>query len=175
MITIEISKNLCRINDFSLKEFIEISEIDENEAKYLADLNQFRKLSTHSSDAILIKDYFEKSQSVGQKAVKLRNIYSVYREDHEKRLIKCGYQTHHRLLLWHGTKANNLGGILKTGFRLPTDDKLMFGKGIYFADRVTKSCDYSDQSGSGILLLCDVSVGSMYALILSFLENKCIH
>ena len=164
MITKEISKNLCLINDYSLKEFIEISEIDENEAKYVVGLNQIGKLSTHSSEAVLITDYFEKSQTIGQKPVKIRNIYSIYRENQRKQFVKCGYDIQRRILLWHGTKCKNLNGILKSGFRLPSNDKLTFGDGIYFADRVTKSCDYCDQKSPGILLLCDVSVGSMYDL-----------
>ena len=41
----------------------------------------------------------------------------------------------------------------------------MFGKGIYFADMVSKSANYCNTSRSnntGLLLLCDVALGSMY-------------
>ena len=41
----------------------------------------------------------------------------------------------------------------------------MFGKGIYFADMVSKSANYCNTSRSnntGILMLCDVALGSMY-------------
>ena len=40
----------------------------------------------------------------------------------------------------------------------------MFGKGIYFADMVSKSANYCATSSSnptGLLLLCDVALGDM--------------
>jgi poly [ADP-ribose] polymerase len=41
----------------------------------------------------------------------------------------------------------------------------MFGKGVYFADLCSKSANYchaSKQNPTGILLLCEVALGSMY-------------
>lgn len=43
----------------------------------------------------------------------------------------------------------------------------MFGKGIYFADMVSKSANYcmvSHGNNTGLLLLCDVALGNMYVL-----------
>lgn len=43
----------------------------------------------------------------------------------------------------------------------------MFGKGIYFADMVSKSANYcctSPQDNTGLLLLCEVALGNMYEL-----------
>ena len=40
----------------------------------------------------------------------------------------------------------------------------MFGKGIYFADMVTKSANYcctSRSNNTGLLLLCEVALGNM--------------
>jgi len=40
----------------------------------------------------------------------------------------------------------------------------MFGKGIYFADMVSKSANYcmaSLNNNTGLLLLCDVALGNM--------------
>jgi len=40
----------------------------------------------------------------------------------------------------------------------------MFGKGIYFADMVSKSANYchtSKSSPTGLLLLCEVALGNM--------------
>ena len=42
----------------------------------------------------------------------------------------------------------------------------MFGKGVYFADMVSKSANYchtNKSSPTGILLLCEVALGNMYA------------
>jgi hypothetical protein len=45
----------------------------------------------------------------------------------------------------------------------------MFGKGIYFADMVSKSANYCVTSKSnpvGLLLLCDVALGKWYDFII---------
>lgn len=162
-------KNDSNLKEIEIKELIEITSIEEKEAKCLIDLNQIKKVLNHSSVWTLIDNYFRESQAKGQKPVKIVDIYSVFREDHENRFISCGYDRQRRLLLWHGTKVLNLTGILDNGFKLPTDGQLMFGKGIYFADRVTKSCDYCDPTGTGILLLCEVAVGSMYVKMILLL------
>ena len=41
----------------------------------------------------------------------------------------------------------------------------MFGKGVYFADMVSKSANYcctTRTNNTGLLLLCDVALGDMY-------------
>jgi len=46
----------------------------------------------------------------------------------------------------------------------------MFGKGIYFADMVSKSANYcgtNSQHNTGLMLLCDVALGNMYVLNLA--------
>lgn len=47
----------------------------------------------------------------------------------------------------------------------------MFGKGVYFADMVSKSANYCHTSQSdpvGLLLLAEVALGNMYAKAVSF-------
>ncbi|KZT52784.1 PARP-domain-containing protein [Calocera cornea HHB12733] len=69
-----------------------------------------------------------------------------------------------RMLLWHGSRATNFGGILKQGLRIAPPEApvsgYMFGKGVYFADMMSKSAGYchshlSDRTG--LLLLCEVA------------------
>lgn len=74
-----------------------------------------------------------------------------------------------RMLLWHGTTKDAVASILVNGFRRPTSHG-MFGNGIYFADRFSKSAQYcqpksakNNHVGSvGYLLLCDVKLDRMY-------------
>ena len=43
----------------------------------------------------------------------------------------------------------------------------MFGKGVYFADMVSKSANYCfprKEAPNALLLLCDVALGDMYIL-----------
>jgi len=70
------------------------------------------------------------------------------------------------MMLWHGTKAGAVAGILQNGFHLPkSTNRLMYGPGVYFADRMSKSAQYCDsqmspQAGSkGYLFICDVALG----------------
>lgn len=47
----------------------------------------------------------------------------------------------------------------------------MFGKGIYFADRVSKSANYcmaSPSNNTGLLLLCEVALGDMWVHLKNF-------
>ena len=71
------------------------------------------------------------------------------------------------MLLWHGSRMTNFVGILSQGLRIAPPEApvsgYMFGKGVYFADMVTKSAQYCSSSSSGnvgILLLCEVAIGS---------------
>jgi len=59
-------------------------------------------------------------------------------------------------------------GILSQGMRIAPPEApvtgYMFGKGVYFADMVTKSGNYcfaSRENNIGLMLLCEVALGSM--------------
>lgn len=69
-------------------------------------------------------------------------------------------------MLWHGSRTTNFVSILTKGLRIAPKEApatgYMFGKGIYFADIVSKSANYciSDlRNNTGLLLLCDVALG----------------
>ncbi|KAG2119117.1 poly polymerase catalytic domain-containing protein [Suillus discolor] len=69
-----------------------------------------------------------------------------------------------RMLLWHGSRTTNFAGILKQGLRIAPPEApvtgYMFGKGVYFADMMSKSAGYCYASLSnkiGVLLLCEVA------------------
>lgn len=70
------------------------------------------------------------------------------------------------MLLWHGSRVSNFGGILKQGLRIAPPEApasgYNFGKGLYFADMAAKSLgySYSDKSGSDLLImLAEVALG----------------
>ncbi|KAJ7151580.1 poly polymerase catalytic domain-containing protein [Mycena filopes] len=76
-----------------------------------------------------------------------------------------------RLLLWHGSRSTNFAGILKQGLRIAPPEApvtgYMFGKGVYFADMMSKSAGYCYPHLSkdiGILLLCEVAAKPFYEL-----------
>ncbi|KAF8213692.1 PARP-domain-containing protein [Mycena galopus ATCC 62051] len=74
-----------------------------------------------------------------------------------------------RLLLWHGSRSTNFAGILSQGLRIAPPEApvtgYMFGKGVYFADMMSKSAGYCYpylSKGIGILLLCEVAAKPFY-------------
>ena len=73
-----------------------------------------------------------------------------------------------RQLLWHGSRLTNYAGILSQGLRIAPPEApvtgYMFGKGIYFADMVSKSANYcfaTPDNSRGLLLLGEVALGNM--------------
>lgn len=66
-------------------------------------------------------------------------------------------------LLWHGSRTTNFMGILSQGLRIAPPEApctgYMFGKGVYFADCVTKSGNYCHASNEGLMLLCETALG----------------
>jgi len=72
------------------------------------------------------------------------------------------------MLLWHGSRLTNFVGILSQGLRIAPPEApstgYMFGKGVYFADMVSKSANYcyaSTQNNISCMLLCEVALGNM--------------
>ncbi|KAH9512499.1 Poly [ADP-ribose] polymerase 1, partial [Bulinus truncatus] len=98
------------------------------------------------------------------------DIMKVVREG-ESKMFRPFKELHNRMLLWHGSRATNFAGILSQGLRIAPPEApmtgYMFGKGVYFADMVSKSANYcrtSKTDNIGILLLCEVALGNMYEL-----------
>lgn len=113
------------------------------------------------------------------------DIFSVARHGEKKR-YKPFSKMANRMLLWHGSRITNFAGILSQvsahhthflwyspcpplqGLRIAPPEApvtgYMFGKGVYFADMVSKSANYCHTSPSnpvGVLLLCEVALGDM--------------
>lgn len=86
------------------------------------------------------------------------NIHRVWLRNREDEDL---FHISNRKLLWHGTKRANIPHILNNGFKLPPHGG-MFGSGIYFADRISKSSNYSDLDVT-FLLLCEVGLGKVYS------------
>ena len=94
-------------------------------------------------------------------------VFKVARNGEAKR-YKPFSKLHNRMLLWHGSRVTNYAGILSQGLRIAPPEApvtgYMFGKGVYFADMVSKSANYcyTNRSESvGLLLLCEVALGNM--------------
>ena len=72
----------------------------------------------------------------------------------------------HQLLI-HGSRMANFMGILSEGLRVPKASQVsngsVLGRGIYFADSISKSFNYcysSSTNNIGFIILCEVGLGS---------------
>jgi len=96
-------------------------------------------------------------------------VLNVFRMDRkgESDRYRAFETTNNRMLLWHGSRLTNFVGIISQGLRIAPPEApvtgYMFGKGVYFADMVSKSANYcntSRQNNIGCLLLCEVALGN---------------
>lgn len=105
----------------------------------------------------------------------LMEVFKITRKGESKRYKPfAGFDN--RMLLWHGSRLTNYVGILSQGLRIAPPEApstgYMFGKGVYFADMVSKSANYcwtSRDNPIGMMLLCEVALGEMLVRMCLFL------
>lgn len=133
---------------------------------------ELQPLDTASEEFELIKQYVEKTHGQTHSGYKLEllNVFKLQREGESDR-FQSFEKTPNRMLLWHGSRLSNWTGILSQGLRIAPPEApvtgYMFGKGVYFADMVSKSANYCCTSPSdpvGVLLLSEVALGNMNEL-----------
>ncbi|OZC07954.1 hypothetical protein X798_05061 [Onchocerca flexuosa] len=98
-----------------------------------------------------------------QYRLEIIDIIRVKREGESER-FKKNIPNHY--LLWHGSRITNYAGILSQGLRVAPSEApvtgYMFGKGIYFADLISKSANYCYAVNTeGFILLCEVALGEI--------------
>ncbi|GLV44778.1 Poly-(ADP-ribose) polymerase [Carabus blaptoides fortunei] len=118
----------------------------------------------------LIKEYVKNTHAATHShyGLEVEEVFTVKRHGEEKR-YKPFRKLPNRKLLWHGSRTTNFAGILSQGLRIAPPEApvtgYMFGKGIYFADMVSKSANYcftNSLDNTGLMLLCEVALGEMY-------------
>ncbi|VDK58089.1 unnamed protein product [Anisakis simplex] len=98
---------------------------------------------------------------------RVRAVFSVKSKEATQLFNENALRKENHRYLWHGTKPENLIGILKLGLLAAPASALQtgqsFGKGIYFADLFTKSESYCTPSAAGLkyALLCQVALGKV--------------
>ncbi|XP_066237502.1 poly [ADP-ribose] polymerase 1 [Saccopteryx leptura] len=165
LLDIEVAYSLLRVgSDDSSKD-----PIDVNYEKLKTDIKVVDK---DSEEAKIIRKYVKNTHATTHNAYDLKvvEIFKIEREGENQR-YKPFKQLHNRKLLWHGSRTTNFAGILSQGLRIAPPEApvtgYMFGKGIYFADMVSKSANYCRTSQGdqiGLILLGEVALGNMYEL-----------
>lgn len=102
----------------------------------------------------------------GKFSLEVLDIFKVVRYGEDERFREFRSMSNHRLL-WHGSRLMNYVSILTNGLKVAPPEAphtgYMFGKGIYFADVVSKSANYcftNPNNHTGLMLLCEVALGN---------------
>lgn len=124
-------------------------------------------LDRNSQEFALIDQYSRNTQVHGYK-IEILDVFKVNRHGENIRYQPFKH-LHNRLLLWHGSRLTNFASIVSNGLKITAQlNGSMFGRGVYFADMISKSANYcllNATSGIAILALCEVALGNIYELV----------
>ena len=128
----------------------------------------------------ILREYVQKGREGATIKNFISNIYAVERKN-EREGIKNWTDKGNNMLLWHGTRGENIIGVIQHGFRIAPSDATktgsMFGEGVYFSDVFNKSVQYSQTTNyelyAGVakktpkryVFLCEVALGNCRRLL----------
>ncbi|KAI3923415.1 hypothetical protein MKW92_030016 [Papaver armeniacum] len=158
------------------------AECDESlDAKYEKLHCNILPLPRDSDDYLLVEKYLLTTHASRHKEwmLELEDVFALDREGEFDKFAPYREKLQNKMLLWHGSRLTNFVGILSHGLRIAPPEVpssgYMFGKGIYFADLVSKSAQYcrtSNWNPLGLLLLSEVALGDVYELKESLYMEK---
>ncbi|XP_037946866.1 poly [ADP-ribose] polymerase [Teleopsis dalmanni] len=163
LMEIECAYNLIKSEE-NIKE--DMNPIDKHYEQLKTKLEPLDKTSKEYE---MLENYVKNTHADTHKMYELEiiDIFKVARQG-ESRRYKPFKKLHNRKLLWHGSRLTNFAGILSHGLKIAPPEApatgYMFGKGIYFADMVSKSANYcftSTQNNTGLMILSEVALGDM--------------
>ncbi|KAI0369996.1 PARP-domain-containing protein [Pilatotrama ljubarskyi] len=137
-------------------------------------LSKMETVARASAEFAALETYTRETHGATHRhyGVEVLNAFRVEREHETEAWMKAGLgdlPEGDRLLLWHGSRTTNFAGILKQGLRIAPPEApvtgYMFGKGVYFADVMSKSANYCHaylSDNTGLLLLCEVAAKPFY-------------
>ena len=170
----EIANNIMKTTDSKAQDEESIAQIDRRFREL--QLDEVTPLPKKSDEYRTLKEYLVNTAGHTHGIrYHLQDIFRISRPGEDDRFRKSGYDGRadsNRLLLWHGSRTTNYGGILSQGLRIAPPEApvngYMFGKGVYLADISTKSANYCmsySSGGHGLLLLVEAELGRpMYEL-----------
>ncbi|GMH02358.1 hypothetical protein Nepgr_004197 [Nepenthes gracilis] len=151
----------------------DVDSEDSLDAKYKKLCCEIAPLPHDSEDYRLIEKYLLTTHAPTHTewALELEDVFLLEREGEYDKFSPYREKLGNRMLLWHGSRLTNFVGILSQGLRIAPPEApatgYMFGKGVYFADMVSKSAQYccTDRKNPvGLMLLSEVALGEVYEL-----------
>jgi len=146
-----------------------VSPIDINYKKLKTKLTPVERWS-HEYDVIcnMVKNGHAQIHSYFD--IEVMDIFELDREGESDRFAPFKKLKHHRML-WHGSRISNYAGILSQGLRIAPPEApvtgYFLGKGVYFADMISKSAEYCHpppENPYALMMLCDVALGRPFQL-----------
>lgn len=121
---------------------VEKNQLDSSYKKLKCDITP---LDPNSKEFKLITEYVNNTHANTHSWYTLE-IQDIFKLDRNGESRKFKRELGNRMLLWHGSRLTNWVGILSRGMRIAPPEApstgYMFGKGVYFADMVSKSANY---------------------------------
>jgi len=158
--------NPIQSNYEKLQTQIEVVPEDSEEFEIISKYITCTHAPTHSNFSLEIANVF-KIERAGERLL------------FENHIETNPHLLNNRMLLWHGSRLTNFVGILSQGLRIAPPEApvtgYMFGKGVYFADMVSKSANYcrtTPDHNTGLMLLAEVALGKTYKLKQSMYMDK---
>eukprot|EP00698_Gefionella_okellyi_P015443 TRINITY_DN4356_c0_g4_i1.p1 TRINITY_DN4356_c0_g4~~TRINITY_DN4356_c0_g4_i1.p1 ORF type:complete len:688 (+),score=193.99 TRINITY_DN4356_c0_g4_i1:102-2165(+) len=146
-----------------------VNPIDQSYDKLKCDMTPLDKAGDEFG---MIVDYVANTHGSthGNFKLEVEDVFKIARDGEDSR-YQAWAKNKNRQLLWHGSRLTNWVGILSQGLRIAPPEApatgYMFGKGVYFADMVSKSANYcctSKASPVAVMLLSEVALGEMYEI-----------
>lgn len=141
--------------------------------KYLKLQCEIAPLPHDSEEFQIVKNYLLNTHAPTHKewSLELEEVFTLDREGEFDKYAPYRDKLSNKMLLWHGSRLTNFVGILNQGLRIAPPEApvtgYMFGKGVYFADLVSKSAQYcfvKETDPVGLMLLSEVALGEICEL-----------
>ncbi|KAF5930484.1 hypothetical protein HYC85_031357 [Camellia sinensis] len=158
-------------NDFKSKTGFDVHNKESLDEKYKKLRSDIAPLPHDSNDYRLIENYLQTTHAPTHTdwALELEAVFSLDRDGEFDKFVP--YQEKPWEQNARGSHLTNFVGILSQGLRIAPPDApatgYMLGKGVYFADPVSKSTQYcfTDRNNPvGLMLLSEVALGEIYEL-----------
>ncbi|ESQ51717.1 hypothetical protein EUTSA_v10016190mg [Eutrema salsugineum] len=169
-------KMLEALQDIEIASRLVGFDVDSSESlddKYKKLQCDISPLPHDSNDYRLIEKYLNTTHAPTHTewSLELEEVFTLEREGEFDKYSPYREKLGNKMLLWHGSRLTNFVGILNQGLRIAPPEApatgYMFGKGIYFADLVSKSAQYCytcKENPVGLMLLSEVALGEVHEL-----------
>ena len=137
----------------------------KNLAKYALLTNDITTLEKNGAEWNRVVTYLNNTTQYGRNFV-VEDIFCLNRHG-EKEIFEDGSrEIEYRKLLWHGSRVAVFASILSGGLKIMPHSGGRMGKGLYFADIISKSASYCGVASgtTGLVLLNEVALGRIHTI-----------